>query len=193
MRIELFAILTPVFVTAALGGGLQIRVVSGRADMVSGGSALVEAHGPGDAPLTAMLNGRDVSSAFRRGRESGSLLGRVEGLANGKNRLQIGAARLDLLNHPITGPIFSGPHQKPFVCQTEAAGLGPPLDADCSVKTTLAYFYKSTQPPPAPRRLFLVERCPQGSSLLTWRIDRRISRKQQQRKETLSITSFAAK
>ena len=54
------------------------------------------------------------------------------------------------MNHPITGPIISGPHQTPFVCQTEAAGLGHALDADCSAKTNVSYVYKSTEPP-APR------------------------------------------
>ena len=31
--------------------------------------------------------------------------------------------------------MFSGPHEQPFVCETEAAGLGAPLDADCSIAT----------------------------------------------------------
>ena len=36
-------------------------------------------------------------------------------------------ARLTLTNHPVTGPIFSGPQQQPFVCKTQTAGLGLPL------------------------------------------------------------------
>ncbi|KKK90527.1 hypothetical protein LCGC14_2722100, partial [marine sediment metagenome] len=32
-----------------------------------------------------------------------------------------------MTNHPITGPIFSGPQQQPFVCTTARAGLGQPL------------------------------------------------------------------
>ena len=43
--------------------------------------------------------------------------------------------RLTVINHPITGPVFSGPHEQPFVCETETAGLGAPLDSDCSVAT----------------------------------------------------------
>src|SRR5205823_1679351 len=83
-------------------------------------------------------------------KESGSLLGRVEGLRLGRNTLEIlvgskRRARLELINHPITGPIFSGPHQKPFICQTEEVGLGPAQDAECSAKTVVNYFYKSTQ------------------------------------------------
>ncbi len=30
-------------------------------------------------------------------------------------------------NHPQSGPIFSGPHQQPFVCTTARVGLGQPL------------------------------------------------------------------
>ena len=36
-------------------------------------------------------------------------------------------ASLTLVNHPVTGPIFSGPQQQPFVCKTPDAGaLGFP-------------------------------------------------------------------
>src|SRR5690606_8284449 len=51
---------------------------------------------------------------------------------------------------PITGPILSGPHQQPFICQTEAfevvtgERLGAPLDANCSVPTRIDYVYRST-------------------------------------------------
>ena len=58
-------------------------------------------------------------------------------------------ARLELTNHPTTGPIFSGPQQRPFVCETEAAGLGVPLDGNCSAPTVVTYVYKSTAPAPA--------------------------------------------
>ncbi len=40
-----------------------------------------------------------------------------------------------MTNYPITGPVFSGPHQKPFVCQTEVWDLGAPLDENCSAAT----------------------------------------------------------
>src|SRR6185436_12979676 len=59
-------------------------------------------------------------------------------------------ARLELINSPITGPVISGRHQSPFVCKTEELGLGSALDADCSAKTKIVYFYKSTEPAPPP-------------------------------------------
>lgn len=34
--------------------------------------------------------------------------------------------------------------QEPFICQTEAAGLGPPQDKDCFAPTIVQYYYKST-------------------------------------------------
>lgn len=133
---------------------LQLRVLSGRPDMVTGGNALVEISGATADSVTVTLNGQDVSEAFHPDPEPGKRIGKVEGLELGKNILRANAAgrqaELELVNHPATGPVFSGPHQTPFICQTEAAGLGPPLDADCSAKTLVEYFYKSTDPEAAP-------------------------------------------
>ncbi len=61
-----------------------------------------------------------------------------------------GPAEVIVTNHPGTGPLFAGPHQDPFVCQTEdfqlAWGdhLGTPLDEDCSVETVVGYVYRTT-------------------------------------------------
>jgi hypothetical protein len=49
------------------------------------------------------------------------------------------------MNHPIGGPVFSGPHQQPFVCQTEFSGLERAVDADCNAPTRVEYFYRSTR------------------------------------------------
>ena len=57
---------------------------------------------------------------------------------------------LEVTNYPITGPIISGPHQQPFVCQTDTfklpdgSTLGPPLDANCSAPTKVQYVYLPT-------------------------------------------------
>jgi hypothetical protein len=130
---------------------LQIRVLSGRPDMVTGGDALLAISGGTARPIVVTLNGRDISAAFREGPATGRRLGTVEGLQLGKDIVRVKAegqrARIELLNYPVIGPVFSGPHQAPFVCQTEDAGLGPPLDANCSAETLVEYFYKSTEPP----------------------------------------------
>jgi len=134
----------------------DLRTVSSRADLVSGGDALVEVTVPGGVPLRNVrlsLDGRDVTSAFRPGLEEGTLLGVVSGLATGRNTLELRAnpngrgsalASLVITNHPISGPVISGPHQTPFICETQAFGLGAPLDADCAVNTRVDYFYRST-------------------------------------------------
>jgi hypothetical protein len=55
------------------------------------------------------------------------------------------AARLEVTNHPITGPVFSGPHTRPLACTTEDHGLGPPTDDDCSAPTQLRWSYVTTE------------------------------------------------
>ncbi len=117
--------------------------------MVSGGSALVQISGPSLNSVKVLLNGQSISSSFRPGRIPGTLLGRVEGLKPGANVLQggdgHGTQRIILVDHPIGGPVFSGPHQQPFVCQTEFAGLEKAVDADCNASTRVQYFYRSNK------------------------------------------------
>ncbi len=139
------------FLPFAAFAEFRVETASGRPDMISGTSTLIRISGGDASKLRAELNGKSVTAAFRPGSEPGVLLGRVEGLRTGSNVLRVRAgkgadAKLRLNAYPITGPIFSGPHQKPFICQTEAAGLGTPLDADCSAKTVVAYYYRSTEP-----------------------------------------------
>ena len=144
------AALASLFSSSALAA-IEVHALSGRPDMIAGSEALIETNAPLEK-FTAMLNGQDVSKSFKPGKKTGTLIGRVDGLKIGKNTLEIksskGSAKLELTGYSITGPVFSGPHQKPFVCQTEQAGLGAPLDEDCSVKTVVSYVYKSTDAPP---------------------------------------------
>ena len=127
---------------------LDLSVLSGPADMVTGGDALVELSGAAVGSVQVELDGRDVTSSFRAGISPSLLVGRLTGLKLGENTLtaRVGeqSASLELINFPRTGPVFSGPHQEPFVCQTEQVGLGPPSDANCSVQMQNAYYYRST-------------------------------------------------
>jgi len=129
---------------------LVLAVLSSRPDMVSGGDALIEIKLPpavSAQKLEVTLNGRDVTQAFRENAARRSLTGLVDGLRDGRNALVAKAgsasATLSLTNHPLTGPILSGEHLKPFVCMTAESGLGEPLDADCSARTRIEYFYRS--------------------------------------------------
>ena len=80
----------------------------------------------GDVRITA--DGHDVTAAFQT-QSDGSLLGLVTGLTIGRNRLVAVArgqfASLDVIDHSIDGPVFSGKQQLPFLCQTTSFGLSP--------------------------------------------------------------------
>ena len=131
--------------------GLRLEVVSTRADMVTGGNALVavslgQGMNPEDVHVTA--GDRDVTDDFQEVGD-GRLLGLVEDLDVGVTQLQAVAGRavttLDLDNHPISGPVFSGP-QVPMYCTADGApwNLGP-VDEDCHVAdVTISYRYLPT-------------------------------------------------
>jgi len=130
---------------------LEVKTLSSRPDLVSGGDTLVEIKAPAGTPLnqvTLMLNGKDVTHQLKPDPAGGSLRGLVSGLNAGENMLLAKAAKtqaiLKVTNHPITGPILSGPHLTPYECRTVESGLGPPLDADCSAKQKIEYFYRAS-------------------------------------------------
>ncbi|HEX4722152.1 MAG TPA: DUF6351 family protein [Pseudonocardiaceae bacterium] len=130
---------------------LSITTVSNpRPDLVSGGQVLVSVTLPdGVRPDRVRIteNGHDVTSVFR-GEPGDTLLGLVTGLREGGNELAADTGRqhaeLRLRDHPITGPVFSGPQQVPFFCQTTAFGLAPAVQPLCSAPTVITYQYKNT-------------------------------------------------
>ena len=104
--------------------GLHLRAVSSKPWLVTGGDVLVElelAESVAGSPITLELNGVDVSDRLIRvsSRVSHALL---EGLPEGDSLLlaRVGQQQrqLRLTNYPSSGPIISGPHETPFVCQT---------------------------------------------------------------------------
>lgn len=131
-------------------GQIELLTLSTLPDTVSGGDVLVAVRGlAGDDRYTVTRNGEDVSSAFSRD-AAGEAHGLVTGLHAGINALTATVegragkrvATLTVKNHPITGPVISGPHQTPFYCRTEDAGLGAPLDEHCSIETKYQWFYR---------------------------------------------------
>src|SRR5215813_6550878 len=136
------------------GARLEIKTLSSRPDMVSGGDALIEVKAPAGAQLsqlTLTLNGKDVTNQLRLERVSGGFRGLISGLVIGANQLlakikspKAAQASLKVTNYPITGPILSGPHLTPYECRTVESGLGEPLDADCSAKQKIEYFYRAS-------------------------------------------------
>jgi hypothetical protein len=162
------------FAAPAMAESIDVTVLSSRPDQVSGGDALVRVDAPRGllGKLAVLRNGEDVTDSFAR--HGDALQGLVEGFRNGENTLSVRhnrrssappKARLRVVNHPITGPMFSGPQQRPFVCKTIQAGLGEPLvdnqagqgfrvlradgstagwSLDCSTVTQVDYLYRTT-------------------------------------------------
>src|SRR5918995_978164 len=165
---------TAVLAPPATAESIDIEILSSRPDQVSGGDALVRVSAPPGLldKLAVLRDGEDVTGAFER--DGNALVGLVDGLKNGVNELAVRhnrrssappAERLRVVNHPITGPMFSGPQQRPFVCKTIQAGLGEPLvdnqdgqgfrvlrpdgstaghSLNCSAQTQVDYQYRTT-------------------------------------------------
>jgi len=155
----------------------DVRVVSSAPDQVTGGDARLHIRVPRTVPLHQVevwVNGIDQRSRFKQVLGTRMLTGVIDGLRNGDNALRVKAngngrgrptpVQMTLENHPITGPVFSGPHQYPFVCNTVSQGLGQPIPDDpgtgtrvtdasgavigysrnCSVPTQVVYRYRTT-------------------------------------------------
>ena len=129
----------------AAAGGVAIKVLSNRADLISGNDALVEIVLPAAADasrLRVTLDGSDISSAFAV-RDSGRIVGLVTGMVIGENLLQARladglGAQMRIRNHPVGGPVLSGPQIMPWTCATGA------LDAQCNRNAVITYQYKSS-------------------------------------------------
>ncbi|TMH26284.1 MAG: hypothetical protein E6H66_25250 [Betaproteobacteria bacterium] len=132
----------------------EITVLSSRPDAVSGGDAVVQVRVPPNvSPLQVVVlrNGVDVTSAFVA-TDLTTLQGLVSGLNVGANVI-LAKMRSDgsiltkalVANWPIYGPIFAGPHQRPWICETAASGLGPPpATGPCVAPTRYDWFYRTT-------------------------------------------------
>ena len=140
-----------------------LEVLSGRADTVSAGDALLRISVPINVPMhqvAVKLNGADITGSFVRNDELRVFTGLVGGMAVGDNMLGVysngrGQGRPTLVttlkNHPVQGPVFSGPHQQPYICATQSfnlpsglGNLGPTTDPNCHVPTRVDYLYRTS-------------------------------------------------
>src|SRR6267143_5530676 len=168
-----FLALGAVFLVAAQAGedrrpaNFEIVTLSNRADLISGGDALVEVRVPKSVALNMgrlSLNGRDVTAMFRvdstarvmRGVLTGMVPGRNDFLADSKGR----GASLTITNHAIGGPVLLGSQTTPWICATptpvpesgstpasNASGLRTAaVDAQCNIATELKLFYRTKVP-----------------------------------------------
>jgi hypothetical protein len=115
-----------------------ISVVSNRADLISGGDVLVKVT-PASAHVT--LNGADVTSQLDA--VDGGLGGLITNLKLGPNTVTAtapsGASTSQTIdNHPIGGPVTSGPQIQPWACEQGAT------DSQCNKPTTYSYEYMSS-------------------------------------------------
>jgi hypothetical protein len=131
----------------------EIKVLSNRADLISGGDALVQVVGGTTGSvsansvgvlgnLTIKLNGVDVTNVFAMGSE-GRFMGLLKNLSLGDNVVTASApggkpVSLKIINHSIGGPVLSGPQIQPWTCFAGA------LDKQCNRPPAITYLYKST-------------------------------------------------
>ncbi|HUG63584.1 MAG TPA: DUF6351 family protein, partial [Gaiellaceae bacterium] len=166
------------------GGVDDITVVSNRADLISGGDALVSVDlSTNPRSIRVELNGTNITSAFAV-RPNGLYEGLVTGLKEGKNVLRVrlgnGVGRwIEITNHPLGGSVFSGQQIQPWLCRTQLQGgttppLGAAIDDKCNVAAPVVeLFYRSTgnqwvaydpSSPPAPE-LILETTTDQGKTV----------------------------
>lgn len=152
-------------------GQMTLATVSNRADMISGGNAMVEIALPDGAAaddFTVDLNGADVTAAFAP-QPGGRLLGVVTDLRAGENTLtaslksQRKGATLKITNSDRSGNIFAGTPIQPWICatravvstlvsvagtslsanaNTRASGLDVDPDASCNAPAKFNYYFQ---------------------------------------------------
>jgi uncharacterized tannase-like protein DUF6351 len=134
---------------------LRIATVSARPEHATSGNVLVRIDVPSNAALSDVqvtLNGADVTSTFLAD-GADALVGLLSGLQQGENVLRAETkrtkpslnAKLVVTNSPAYGPLFSGPHQRPWICEVDSAGLGgPPASGPCVAATRYDWFYRAS-------------------------------------------------
>src|SRR5947209_7517933 len=176
MKSSFLAFGAVLLVTAQAGEGPSNFVIvslSNRADLISGGDALLEVRVPKNVPLDQVslrLNNRDVTAAFKTTATT-TLRGVVTGLVDGDNEFVAEArgrghsepqARLRITSHPIGGPVLLGSQTQPWICATptavpasgntpasNASGLSTfaSTDGQCNIATEYKLFYRTTATP----------------------------------------------
>ncbi|MFK7962558.1 MAG: DUF6351 family protein [Burkholderiaceae bacterium] len=157
---------------AVSGSDIQVTTLSNRAELISGGDALVQVTVPGAAAsgsvtakaivgLKVTVGDRDVTDAFVL--EGDKATGLVTGLAEGSNTVTasadgVGSTSLVVTNAPRGGPVLSGPQPTPYYCATptpqiasgvtpgtNASGLsGEATDEKCNIPTEYVFYYRNS-------------------------------------------------
>lgn len=152
----------------------SLEIVSSRAEHVTGGTALLTLtgdYGQVDPALIQFRASGLILDVLRTTITADSQQWLIGGLPNGSVTIDAVSgtgqqlASIDVESHPISGPIFSGPQQYPFVCSSVLEwGVQPLVDhqeewgfpvfddsgdvigysKDCSVEPFVEYQYRST-------------------------------------------------
>lgn len=137
-------------------GQIEMTTISTRPSLVTGDDVRVAVRGlADDDQLVVTRDGVDVSGAFKRaasrpGQAPGAAEGVVTGLRHGSNELRATArgarfgsrqVMLSVQSHSLQGPVISGPHQTPFVCQQDDVTLGPTSGPNCVAPARVAWYY----------------------------------------------------
>ncbi|HVF52585.1 MAG TPA: DUF6351 family protein [Actinomycetota bacterium] len=128
---------------ASSADSISIETLSNRADLISGGDALIRISAAGGSRvpgLTVRLNGRNVTREFLKSSNDEGV-GLLRGLRVGRNTVTAtmpggAGARLTITNHPLGGPVFFGPQVQPWTCQEGA------VDKKCNQKPVFDFLYR---------------------------------------------------
>jgi hypothetical protein len=134
-------------------GQIEMTTVSTRPSLVSGDRVRVEVRGmhPGDS-LRLQRDGVDAGAVLSPlATRPGAIGGVVTGLHLGSNLLVATASgdhgvrrtSLVVVDHPLDGPVISGAHQQPFICETVPSGMGPATSADCDAPAQVHWYARS--------------------------------------------------
>ena len=138
-------------VAVSPSGRVGVEIRSSRASLITGGDALIRVLAPGEhgeAQLDLRLDDHDAGVRIS---EEMWMYGDVNGMLRGiRDHSTFVAAygddpadrvALELIDHPLGGPLISGPKPRSFVCTTQRTALGPSLDADCTVAPHFRWYY----------------------------------------------------
>lgn len=127
--------------------GFVLKVLSNRADLISGGDVLIglESVTPiAPESIELRVNGTVRPNTLQED-AAGRLRGLVSGLVEGQNTITARSSGMShsvsLVNHPSSGPLFSGPQLQPWTCLNEGA-----LDEHCNQAPEYQFFYKPAEP-----------------------------------------------
>jgi hypothetical protein len=124
---------------------MSVHVLSDRADLISGGEALVAIGIPPRAKrgsVAVTLNGASITSEFAW-RPNGLYEGLVSGLVLGSNVITASArharsGQATIFDHAIGGPVSAGPQIQPWRCKN-----AHPTDAQCDEPSTYTYEFRN--------------------------------------------------